>query len=207
MNGARLVSTTKAGLSAPASPPTGRLQAKKLLVPGLLAGIMCVALISPDSEPASFCDLCGARQETTSWMVRGTDTNLLRTHSVTPTPMSELLVTKKLISAHIHHWRASETVPNPLDQFGPPVTESLGLINAPRVVNFMRNLAEYGDAESVTQWRDLLLQPHYSYVIDDALRFLLVPPSGFSDRAAFLAWWGGNAFALHNRLRELTEPD
>ena len=59
----------------------------------------------------------------------------------------------------------------------------------------------------MTQWRDVLLRPQYSYVIDEALRYLLVPPGGFPDRATFLAWWGGNAFALHNRLRELTEPD
>jgi hypothetical protein len=183
------------------------LEAKKYLVPGLLAGILCVALISPRTEPASYCDLCGARQEETWWVVRGTGTSLIKTHAITPTPMSEVLVMKKLVATHAHHWRAPEAVPNPLDQFGPPVLESLEFINAPRVVNFMRDLAEYGDGESVTQWRDVLLRPQYSYVIDDALRFLLVPPNGFSDRTAFLAWWGGNGFALHNRLRELTEPD
>jgi hypothetical protein len=207
MNGARLFFTTKAGLRAHASLPTGRLQAKKFLVPGLLAAILCAALISPHSEPASFCDLCGARQEATLWMVRGTDASVARTHSTAPTPMSELLVKKNLVASHVHRWHQPQAVPNPLDEFGPPVIESLEFINAPRVVNFMRDLAEYGDAESVAQWRDVLLQLHYSYVIDDALRFLLVPPSGFSDRTTFLAWWSGNGFALHNRLRELTEPD
>jgi hypothetical protein len=207
MNGARLLFATKAGLSTRAPLATGRLQAKKFLVPCLIAGILCTALISPQSEPASFCDLCGTRQEATAWMVRGTGASLLRTHAIAPTPISQLLVRKKLVAAHVHRWRAPEAVPNPLDQSGPPVMESLEFINAPRVVNFMRDLAEYGDAESVTQWRDVLLQPQYSYVIDDALRFLLVPPGGFSDRTTFLAWWGGNGFALHNRLRELTEPD
>lgn len=207
MNGARLVSTTNASSSNSSPLPGGRLQAKKILVPGLLAGILCAALISPRTEPASFCDLCSARQEETAWMVRGTGTSLIRTHTIAPTPMSELLAKKDLVTTHVHRWRQPQAVPNPLDEFGPPVIESIEFISAPRVVSFMRDLAEYGDAESVTQWRDVLLRPQYSYVIDDALRFLLVPPSGFSDRTAFLAWWGQNGFALHNRLRELTEPD
>jgi hypothetical protein len=183
------------------------LQAKKFLVPGLLAGILCTALISPRTESASFCELCSARQEETSWMVRGTGTSLIRTHAIEPTPMSELLVKKHLVTAHVHRWRQPEAVPNPLDEFGPPVIESLEFINAPRVVGFMRDLAEYGDSESITKWRDVLLRPQYSYVIDDALRFLLVPPDGFMNRTAFMDWWSGNGFALHNRLRELTEPD
>jgi hypothetical protein len=206
MNGARLVLSTKAALSATAL-PTSRWEAKKYLLPGLLAGLLFAALLSSHSEPGRFCDLCGARQEETAWVIKGIGLNLLRTHSVAPTPMSELLAKKNLVAAHLHHWRAAEAVPNPLDQSGPPVIESLEFISAPRVVNFLRDLAEYGDAASVIHWRDVLLQPRYSYVIDDALRFLLVPPGGFSDRTTFLAWWGQNAFALQNRLRELTEPD
>ena len=136
MNGARLVLTAKAGLKETAF-PVGRLGAKKYLVPGLVTALICVALISPRTEPASYCDLCGARQEETLWLVRGTDATLIRTHAITPTPMSELLVTRKLVAPHLHHWRTPEAVPNPLDQFGPPVVESLEFINAPRVVSFM----------------------------------------------------------------------
>ena len=121
--------------------------------------------------------------------------------------MSELLAKKNLIDAHVHRWHEPQAVPNPMDEFGPPVIESLEFINAPRVVSFMRDLAEYGDSESVAKWRDLLLRPQYSYVIDDALRFLLVPPDGFANRKTFIAWLGGNSFALQNRIRELTEPD
>jgi hypothetical protein len=194
-------------LSGSALLPAGLFQAKKILVPGLLAGILCAALITPRAEPTSFCDLCGAGQEETSWTVRGTGASLIRTRAIAPTPMSELLAKKNLVAAHVHRWRQPQAVPNPLDEFGPPVIESLEFINAPRVVGFMRDLADYGDSESVTKWRDVLLRPQYSYVIDDALRFLLVPPDGFTNRATFMAWWSGNAFALHNRLRELTEPD
>lgn len=121
--------------------------------------------------------------------------------------MSELLVKKKLVASHVHRWLEPQAVSNPLDEFGPPVIESLEFISAPRVVSFMRDLAEYGDPESVAKWRDVLLRPQYSYVIDDALRFLLVPSTGFANRTTFLAWWDSNGFALHNRLRELTEPD
>jgi hypothetical protein len=207
MDGARLILTTKAGLSGSAALPAGRFQVKKILVPGLLAGILCATLISPRAEPASFCDLCGARQEETSWMVRGTSASLIKTRVIAPTPMSELLARKNLVAAHVHRWRQPQAVPNPLDEFGSPVIESLEFISAPRVVGFMRDLADHGDSESITKWRDVLLQPQYSYVIDDALRFLLVPPDGFTNRTAFMAWWSGNAFALQNRLRELTEPD
>jgi hypothetical protein len=207
MYGARHIIPSKAALNGSAALPAGRWQAKKLLVPGLLAGILGTAFISPRTEPASYCELCSARQEETSWMVRGTGANLLRTNAIEPTPMSELLAKKHLVGAHVHRWRPPQAVPNPLDEFGPPVVESLEFINAPRVVGFLRDLAEYGDPESVTKWRDVLLRPQYSYVIDEALRFLLVPPDGFPNRAAFMAWWSSNGFALHNRLRELTEPD
>ena len=85
--------------------------------------------------------------------------------------------------------------------------EPRGFINAPRVVSFRRDLAQYGDATSIVQWRGILMQPQYSYVIDGALRFLLMPPGGFVNRNEFLSWWSNNAFALQNRLREQTEPD
>jgi hypothetical protein len=207
MDGARLIFITKTGSRDSSALPAGRLHAKKFLVAGLLAGILCTALISPRAEPASFCELCDARQEETSWMVRGTGASLIKTHAIEPTPMSELLVKKNLVTAHIHRWRQPQAVRNPLDEFGPPVIESLEFINAPRVVGFMRDLADYGDSDSITKWRDVLLRPQYSYVIDDALRFLLVPPDGFTNRTAFMAWWSSNGFALYNRLRELTEPD
>jgi hypothetical protein len=175
----------------------------QFLVPTLVA----LTLISARPEPAAFCDICCACEAQTSWVVRGTTIGFWKTQKVESTPMSELLANKNLVAPHIHRWRQPQAIPNPLDEFGPPVITSLEYVNAPRVVSFMRDLAEYGDSDSVAKWRDVLLQPQYSYAIDGALRFLLVPPNGFPDRTAFLAWWGGNAFALHNRLRELTEPD
>lgn len=169
--------------------------------------ILVTGLTSPRREVTSFCDICGASETQTSWAVRGTNVPLLKTRAIAPTPMSELLTQRHLVASHLHRWRAPQAVPNPLDESGPPVVESLEYINAPRVVSFMRDLSTYGDADSVMKWRGVLLQPRYSYVIDGALRFLLVPPDGFTDREKFMAWWSDNAFALHNRLRELTEPD
>lgn len=173
----------------------------------LLPVLALAALISPRLDPANFCEICCAREDRTAWVVRGTGVSLWKSRSVASTPMSELLAKKNLVAAHVHRWHEPQAVPNPMDEFGPPVIESLEFINAPRVVGFMRDLAEYGDPESVTKWRDLLLRPQYSYVIDDALRFLLVPTDGFADRKTFIAWLGGNGFALQNRIRELTEPD
>ena len=165
------------------------------------------ASITRRSESAAFCRFCGAEQSQISWAVRGTHLTLLRSHPVAATPISELLTRKNLVAAHKHEWQAPQLAPDPLDEFGPPVTRSLGFINAPRVVGFMRDLAEYGDANSVAQWRDLLLRPEYSYVIDSALRFLRAPATGFGQRDDFLAWWSSNGFSLYNRLREQTEAD
>ncbi|PYJ08122.1 MAG: hypothetical protein DMF06_13720 [Verrucomicrobia bacterium] len=176
------------------------LRPARFLVPTLLA----LALISARPEPAAFCGICCVRDARTSWVIRGTSVVLWKTHEIAPTPMNEVLAKKSLVPGHAHRWCEAQAVPNPLDESGPPVVESLEFVNAPRVVSFMRDLAEYGDSDSVLKWRDVLLRPQYSYVIDDALRFLLV---GFGDRTRFLAWWSTNGFALHNRLRELTEPD
>ena len=56
-------------------------------------------------------------------------------------------------------------------------------------------------------WREHVLRPETSYVLDGALRFYRLPPDGFGDRAQFLAWWQENAFPLYQHLREEIEPD
>lgn len=203
----KLFLATKVAPKASAEFPPQRIRLDNLFRAGLLIAILSAALISVRSEPASYCDICGASQAQTSWAVRGTNVSLLKTHTIAPTPMSELLAKKNLVASHVHRWRAPQAVPNPLDEFGPPVVESLEYINAPRVVNFMRNVADYADPVTAANWRDTVMQPHYTRVIDDALRFSRVPAAGFADRPEFLIWWGQNAYALSHRLRQLTESD
>lgn len=180
------------------------------LVPAVLLLLIVVLLASAvhrEQQQSDFCQLCGTERTQTSWGLRGTALRLFATHGVAETPISALLTTKHLIEKHQHQWLAPRSVPDPLDEFGPPVTQSLDFINAPRVVGFMRNLADYGDTSSITHWRDLLLRPEYSYVIDGALRFFRMPPNGFSNHDEFMAWWSENGFLLYNRLLERTEAD
>ncbi len=191
---------------APGFPKKGSFVSKSLLAAVLIV-VACGAAITVRPVPASFCEICGARENQTSWAIRGTNVTLFQNHEVAQTPISELLTSKRLVAAHGHRWRVPRLVPNPLDEFVPSVVESLEFINAPRVVNFTQNVAAYADPASVARWKDLVLQPQYTHVIDGALRFLRVPIEGFADRTAFLAWWGQNSFAVYNRLREQTETD
>ena len=71
----------------------------------------------------------------------------------------------------------------------------------------MRNVADYADPVTIANWKDAIMQPRYTRVTDDALRFSRVPEAGFPDRTEFLNWWGQNAYALSHRMRQLTETD
>lgn len=155
----------------------------------------------------AYCTICGAHHETRAVGVRFTAFTFFRLDRVQPTPFSKLLEEKHLVAAHQHRWQQPQLVPDPMDEFGTPVLESLAFISAPRVVNFMRNVADYADPVSVAQWKMLVMQPVYTRVIDGSLRFMQVPAEGFADRTAFLNWWGQNSFAVYNRLREVTEAD
>lgn len=181
------------------------LAAVALLV--LAAAIVAGAVFFKQRETPHYCQVCGAEAIETTWILPGTGVRLFAHHETVATPMSELLTKAHLVSGHEHVWLAPTSVPDPLDPWGPPVVQSLGFVSAPRVVNFMRNLIDAGDSNTVTQWRDLLLRPEYSYVIDGALRFLQAPPDGFPRQQEFDAWWGRNGYALYNRLREETEAD
>lgn len=173
----------------------------------ILVAAVAASLVAALPAQDSYCLVCGARQRTHPFGLRFTSLTLFRGRRVEPTPFSALLEQEHLVSAHQHRWQPPQLVPDPLNEFGPPVPESLEFINAPRVVGFMRNVADFADPVSVAKWKAVVLQPQYSYVIDGALRYLRVPPNGFADREQFIAWWGGNAYALSNRLREQTEPD
>lgn len=179
---------------------------KTVAIASVLLGAGAFA-ITREPQPAAFCAICDAQENHTAWQLRGTHWTFWQTHGVQATPMSRMLTNKKLVAAHTHAWLAPRFAPDPLNEFGPPVLESLEFIGAPRVVNFMGNVADYADPVTLHHWQEMILQPGYSYVIDGALRYFRVPENGFADRTAFLSWWGGNGYALYNRLREETEPD
>lgn len=155
----------------------------------------------------SYCTICGAQERTQPFGLRFTALTVFRSHQIRATPFSVVLTEKHLVSAHPHQWHDPRLVPDPMDEIGPPVLESLEFINAPRVVHFMRNVADYADPVSVAQWQERMLQPQTARMLDAALRFMQVPAEGFPDRTTFLTWWGQNAYAVSNRLREVTEPD
>jgi hypothetical protein len=175
---------------------------------GILVAAAVASLVAALPAQEAYCTICGAQQETRPYGLRFTSSHTLFTQrAVSATPFSALLEEKHLVSAHQHRWLAPRVVPDPRDEFGPPVLESLGFLNAPRVVNFMRNVADYADPVTVANWRDTIMRPSYTRVTDDALRFSRVPKTGFPDRTEFLNWWGQNAYALSHRVRQLTEPD
>lgn len=173
----------------------------------ILVAAAVASLVAALPAQEAFCSVCGAREETRAWELRIARVTLREERRVNATPISTILTAKRLVGGHQHRWQPPQTVPDPMDEFGPPVVESLGFLNTPRIVNLTRDIADYADPRSARQWRELLLEPRYSYVLDGALRFLKVPPAGFADRTEFLTWWGEHSFAVYNRLREVTEPD
>ncbi|MDQ6861067.1 MAG: hypothetical protein M3032_07925 [Verrucomicrobiota bacterium] len=171
------------------------------------ATLGAASLIASLPAQVSFCSICGAREETRAYAIRFTAREIFRRNEIAATDFSALLREKNLVLPHAHDWRAPRYVADPMDQFSAPVLESLDYLNAPRVVSFTRNVADYADPLSVARWRELVVRPGYARLLDGTLRFLHVPPEGFAERAEFLAWWGRNSFAVYNRLREQTEPD
>ncbi len=171
----------------------------------VLAAVAALVVALP--AQVSYCRLCGAQAQTRDLGLRFTALTFQRPRKTVATDFSRLLHEKQLITGHAHEWQSPRLVPDPLNEYGPPVLESLEFLNAPRVVNFMRNVADYADPESSAKWKDLVLQPEYARVLDSSLRFLHVPAAGFPDRTEFLIWWGRNSFAVYNRLREVTETD
>lgn len=165
------------------------------------------SLVTALPAQVAYCEICAARQDTHAYGFRFAKHPVFQQHSLTATPFSALVQEKKLVPPHQHLWQEPYLAPDPLNEFAPPVLESVAYLNAPRVVTFTRNVADYADPASVTRWRELATRPGYARVLDASLRFLRVPEAGFADRASFLAWWGNNSYAVYNRLREVTEPD
>lgn len=173
----------------------------------LAAGAAVASLITALPAQDSYCTVCGTQQEMRSYGLRFTSQTLFNRRDVKATPFSALLEEKRLVAPHPHEWLAPEMAPDPRNEFGPPVLESLAFLSAPRVVNFTRDVADYADPVTIENWKETIMQPHYTRVIDEALRFSRVPAEGFADRTEFLTWWGEHAYALSHRIRQLTEHD
>lgn len=134
------------------------------------------------------------------WGIRGSETSLMETERVEQTRYNSMLQSQGLVPAHSHQWLAARQVPDPVNEFDPMVTESLEYINSPRVVSFTENLAEYGDPEMVSHWKQMTLDPKYSHVLDTSLVYVNAPPNGFSDGNSFRRWFQDNSAAFRARL-------
>lgn len=155
--------------------------------------------------PSDFCGACVVRREVTEWLVLGR-WRLWTTENVSPTPVSELLAEKNLCPPHQHDWVATSYVENPETADAASVL-SLGYLNQPRVVSFLRELIDYTDAASTQRWRELAWKLEYASTFDAALRYCRFPEAGFTNRPQFLAWWNESSFPLFHRLNQMNEAD
>lgn len=144
---------------------------------------------------------------TSQWGFRHSASSLFQSKRVEQTPYSSVLEKRKLVSSHSHEWLSPRQVPDPVNEFGPKVTESLEFINSPRVVAFMDNLANYGDAEMIQHWKQMILDPKYSHVLDESLVYVNAPTNGFNNANAFRHWFQNNSAAFQARLAWLTTAD
>jgi hypothetical protein len=159
------------------------------------------------SDHFAFCTDCGAMEITSSWGVRGSDHVLFHWDRIEATPISRLFDEHKLTAKHSHQWLEPQVVPNPVNEFGAPVTLSLGLVNSPRVISFMSDLSKYGDPDMVKHWQQVIMEPRYSYALDDSLVYVASPVNGFGDKAAFQHWFQEHSATIQTRLAWLTTAD
>ncbi len=170
-------------------------------------GIVGFATCERKPDHCAYCSECGAMEVKSSWGFRGSEKAFFETSRIDPTPFSSMLNSRKLVATHFHQWISPRQVTDPVNEFGPKVTESLEYINTPRVVSFMSNLAEYGDSDMVSHWKQTTLDPKYSYVLDTSLVYVNAPTNGFGDGDSFRHWFQNNAAAFQARLAWLTTAD
>jgi hypothetical protein len=143
----------------------------------------------------------------TEWRLVGR-WKLFQTATASATPVSELLAEHHACAVHEHNWAAPVHVAEAdLETSEAPRVRSLGFLNAPRTVNFLRAVFDYTDNENITTWRAVAWQPIFASALEPALRFRRFPENGFANRADFLAWWGESAYPLFNKLNEMTVAD
>lgn len=184
------------------------MKAKIYLTVFALAGLVALALAVPRvPRPSKFCDECVMREDVTEWRLAGRWT-LFTTENVSATPVSELLAEHHACRAHVHQWSAPVHLAEAdLETGEAPRVRSVGFLNEPRTLNFLRELMDYTDPECVTNWQAVALQPTLASALEPALRFRRFPEAGFASRQEFLAWWNESAYPLFNKLNEMTVAD
>ena len=172
-----------------------------------LAVLVGVLSVQRAPQPPLFCDQCVMQHEVTEWRLAGR-WKVFQTTTTSATPVSELLKQHRACPAHEHKWSAPRYVAEAdLETSEAPRVRSLGFLNAPRAVSFLRDVFDYADGESITNWRNVAWQPVFASALEPALRFRRFPENGFANRADFLAWWSESAYPLFNKLNEMTVAD
>src|SRR5262249_5658137 len=109
---------------------------------------------------------------------------------------------------HMHKWAAPQSLTDAeLETPDAPRVRSVGFLNTPRSVSFLRCVLEYGGEAEFTQWHAMVWQPAYAAALEPALRFSRFPEEGFAARAEFYKWWDKSSFPLFNRLHDMTVAD
>ena len=183
---------------------------KKIFMLPALAGLALLTAtlaVQRVPQPPMFCDQCVMAHEVTEWRLAGRWT--LWIHATdSATPVSDLLAAHSACPAHPHHWtptvRVAET---DLETTEAPRLRTVGFLNAPRNVAFLRSVFDFADAKDIASWRAVAWQPTLAAAMDDALRFSRFPENGFASRGEFLAWWGQHSYPLFNKLNEMTVAD
>jgi len=174
----------------------------------LATPFLAAVLIQREALAPQFCSVCLLRQDGEAWRLRFAERTLFERHHESPTPISALLAHKQVCPPHEHRWQGPQAFPNPLDPSAPHVVQSFEFVNTPRVVNFLRDVLNYADADSVRRWKEVTLTLENSALMDDTLRFCRFPVEGFADQSSFMAWWNrGGAAAVAKRIRQETIPD
>jgi hypothetical protein len=184
------------------------MKTKLLLAAFALVGLLALALsVQRVPQPSRFCDECVMREDVTEWRLAGRWT-LFKTENVNATPVSELLAEHHACPVHEHKWSAPTYVAEAdLETGEAPRVRSVGFLNEPRTVNFLREMMAYTDHECVTNWRAVAWQPTLAAALEPALRFRRFPEEGFANRGDFLVWWNESAYPLFNKLNEMTVAD
>ena len=182
---------------------------KKTISVLILLAVFVAAVLSvkKETQPPAFCDECVMERQVADWKLFGR-VKLFQTAAISATPVSDLLKQHQLSAKHEHHWSAPVYLTEAeLETSDAPRIRSLGFLNEPRTVNFLRELFNYTDAKDIAAWHDVAWQVNFASALEPALRFLRFPENGFSSRERFLAWWNQSSYPLFNRLHEVTEAD
>jgi len=184
------------------------MKTKLLFVAFALVGLASLGwYVKRVPQPSLFCDECVMREDVVEWRLAGRWT-LFKTETARATLVSELLAEHHACPAHAHAWSSPVHVAEAdLETGEAPRVRSVGFLNEPRTVSFLRDVLDYTDPECIRNWRAVAWQPTLAAALEPALRFRRFPEDGFANRNDFLAWWNESAYPLFNKLNEMTVAD